>query len=472
MSEVPKAVKDKFQGLKEENANIYLKTINGNYYVYRQSYKWQQAAKKSKTTSEYLGKITPQGKFIAKLSSYRDELEKAKEIIEANGGRIYWNEQEAGQPKLKSTVSEINDRGIKILTALSMNARMPISHMSKLTGLKKSTLYYHLKNLEKSLDIRYTLELNAEALGYITYLLLIKFDDQTPNLEDLKKVLEKDPRIQFAAALKGDYDLVIYLLDEGPIKAEDNLWKFRSETLLGSYKALWYLIPLGQIYSFVPIRESFIENVLIEKTATRGKTVSGTAITHKELTLLRELNKNSMEDFTTLDEKYGFGGGTARYVYEKLRDKGIIVRSTINIGKVPMKYLGVMLLETSRAADVNNTRHKLLRGIIQSTSHPTDKYALVGNIGAPGGMMFFMPVFEEEEFEEAFRYYQNEVDGTIMRSMIVTEVLVGSLCYRKFDNHYSRQHSLLVGMRKLEHTHLISYDRKRTRAEADEDLYF
>ena len=296
-----------------------------------------------------------------------------------------------------------------------------------------------------------------------------------PNPTEPKKALDKNPRIQFAVVTKGDYDLIIYIIDEGPIKAEDNLWRFRSESILGSYSAQWYLMPLGQVYSFVPIRDVFIEEVLkrrVRSSTNRRSLNAREGFTKRELAVLKELNHNSNEDFTVIDTKYGFGHGASRYTYEELIKEGIIIRPTITLSLLQIKYIGVLLLETSKALEVDRTRYKLFEDIIDKTKHPVNKYSLVGNIGAPGGMIFFMPIIEEDELDKSLQYYKNEVSGVIMKSMIVTEVLVGCLCYRRFDNDYSRQHSLLVGLKKAEAKKLADYDRKSPKQDNDEEIYF
>ena len=50
------------------------------------------------------------------------------------------------------------------------------------------------------------------------------------------------------------------------------------------------------------------------------------------------------------------------------------------------------------------------------------------------------------------------IRGTMTKAMIISRVFVGSLCYRKFDNTYTKQHMSLLRQKKVEPEALLKYD--------------
>ena len=87
-----------------------------------------------------------------------------------------------------------------------------------------------------------------------------------------------------------------------------------------------------------------------------------------------------------------------------------------------------------------------------------NKYGLVGNVGAPNGSIVFLPITASNPIDNVVETVYRELQGSIVKSMIVTDVLVGSLCYRRFDNNYSRQYNTLLALKKIEPAKLTDYE--------------
>ena len=56
----------------------------------------------------------------------------------------------------------------------------------------------------------------------------------------------------------------------------------------------------------------------------------------------------------------------------------------------------------------------------------------------------------EDKWSDFKKAFSNFSLGSVVRSLVVTDVLFGSFAYRRFDNYYSRQYNLLVESGKLE----------------------
>lgn len=408
---------------------ITAKEINGRYYVYREYGEWDSARKKERVITEYLGRIAMDGTFIKK---------KAKTKLQKNGYK-----------EKQKTEIELDDSELRILTALSMNSRASISKIAGIVEMNDQAAYRKVRELEKKLKIKYIIESNLETLGYTRYLLLVKFTGRTPSKGALKKAVEEDPRIGFAVITRGDYDLVMYFIDKGYIEAIDDIWEMRSSGLFGKYSAEWHLLPFGLAYSFVPLRMAFIEKVM-------KKNDLGKSLTQKEFEVFSKLHENGVKSFFEIDKECRLTKGSARHAYLRMLSRGIIVRPTIKIENLPMKYLSMILLETLHGEKVLKKRYRLLSDVIQN-GPIANKYALGGNVGNPAGTAYFMPVIKNGELEIQARGMEKLVPGISVRSLIVTDMLVGEFCYRRYDNEYSRQYKLLVEQKKLERTKLVNY---------------
>ena len=137
MKGLPKKIADGFERLKKENPpRLVLKMINGKYYVYRERGVWLKNLRKNKTLSEYLGRVTDEGAFIKKALHARNDIGSAKALIEQHGGEIIWHKREDGEAIANTFQnSDVNQIDLKILTCLSMNARMPVPSIAKLAGI-------------------------------------------------------------------------------------------------------------------------------------------------------------------------------------------------------------------------------------------------------------------------------------------------------------------------------------------------
>jgi DNA-binding Lrp family transcriptional regulator len=461
MVEAPKKVKETYRLLREQQKHLYLKPIRQKYYVYRQTYEYQPATKKSKTIGEYIGKIEPNGTFIKRVTSYKGELQRAEALIESRGGEIIWHKKS----ELKEAVPErreiaLKESDLRLLMTLSMNSRMPVPKLAKLVGLNEQTTYSRLKALEKMLGIKYLLEIDVEKLGYLRYLILIKFEGDVPRREEVAAAVKDEDYVQFAAMTKGDYDVVMYVVDEEPLKAYENLLRLRQKESISKYKGIWTFTNFAQTYSFMPLRDQFIENMVKEKVWRRSRETprpERNQLRQREFLLLRGLNSNANANFASIDQKYGLNKGTSRYAYQALQERGIIARPTISMTNLPMKYVGVVLLSVDDYKIYEERRYKFLVDLIEY-GKISNKYCLSGNIGAPAqGAISFMPVAEEGYLDKVTAMLEKELPGSNTRSLVITDVITGTLCYRRFDAAHSRQRRLLAEFKKMEPARPMPY---------------
>lgn len=422
---------------------IALKKIKGKYYLYGQTTKVSPENKKQKTISKYLGRITEDGAFIKRLRiSEEYKLETAKSIIEAHGGKIIFPESDNQETSTLTKEQKLNEIDQKILTILSMNARASAAFVSTQTGLSNTSVNNRIKQLEKRYGIEYIAEVDTEKLGYSRFLAFCKFLDKIPTINEIKSSVEKIPNVQLVATLGGNYDLFVYILARN--NEDLSIVLTTIEQNLSTYSMKWYNSYLHETYNFVPLRNEFIELVK-------------DGLKKREYYLLKEFNTNGGADFIDVDKKYGQEHGRAAYAYYGLMDRGILKRVTIKMQNAPLKYVGIVYASFINRNKFDKKREDLLKDIIEEVNLLTTKYVLIGDVGVPRGVIFFVPIFRNGDLEKAKERLEKLNLGISLETYVVSNIITGSFCFRKFDNIYSRQYAILTERYNLPKGYYVNY---------------
>ena len=429
MGEVPTEVEEAFSGLKRTYPFfIALHVQHGKFYVYKQSTRWDKDKKKVRSKSEYLGRIMPDGKFLKKSGSPVQQT--AVTAVEPR-------EQES------NAYADLNEIDAKLLTALSMNARPSLKFLCSFIGLKSTATQRRVKLLEQRFGLRYIAEIDVEKLGYSKFIITANFKERVPLLEEMKEACEAVPNVQLAMLTKGSYDAVIYAFAASNSDMVQTMMRIRNK--LAKYPSEWNVTYFYEHFNFVPLREEFLELL-------KGKLLK------REYAVLKELNKNGTESFVAIDRKYGFDEGRSQFTYHKLREKGIIRRVTLSMDRPPIKYLGIMKLTIVEVDKFNRSSAKLLTRTIKETRSPITNFVLSGDVGNSDGIVYIVPVIRDGYLEEVTEDIARLKLGVRISTLVVTKVLVGSLCYRRFDYSYSNQYRLLVESRDLKQVEQVDYE--------------
>ena len=448
---VPDAVKSSFSKVQASlKFKVYLKAINGKFYVYRQTSAWDRQNKRVRVHSTYIGRIKEDGTDIRKEETSDDELENAKAIIFKHGGKVVMPEE---QRAMAEDLGFVSDTDRKLLTCLSMNARASRKFIGSIAGLSASAAHYRIKHLEERFGIRYIPEIDTMKLGFLTYLVFVKFYNEKPTLDEIKSSMENEPRVQFVGATSGDYDLIVLVLAENNEKATGFIYTIRTGEELGKYESRWVITPFQMSYGTFLLRDKFFE-ALKERVWTRSKDAqkpNKDSLTNREYSTLKELNEDGLSEFTKIDAKYSFDRGAAQYAYYKLRDRGLIKRNTITMRKTPLRYNAVVFTELINGLKLGKTQNNLLLEIVGSDPvEITNRYSIVGDVGVPNGVLFLFPVIKESALQDTEGRLTSELDGFKISSLIITNVVLGELCYRLYDNKYTIQYENLI-KRKILH---------------------
>jgi len=446
MLTLPDKIKATLESLRKEyKFFVSLKKINNRYYLYKQTSVWNKEKKKLKVISTYLGRITEDGVFIKREITSNDELENAKAIILAHGGKVLLPTIEDGTriPVTELLPDEVEK---KIIMALSMDARESLASLGKKVGLTPSAIYSRVKKIEKQYKVKYFAEIDVQKLGYLWYAFAVKFDDLKPSFESSKDSLDRFPEVQLAFFTKGDYDLIIFFLAENNDAADDLSYQLMTSEAFSKYLSTWDIIPIKKGYGVIPMRDVFFdklkEQVFNRTKENRHKKYN--QIYKREYDVLRELNRNGTTDFSEIDRKCNFDSGRSRYAYHELVKQGIISRITLTMQIFEEKRLDVLFIELKNAKQFFDTRVPFLHTIVDETSSMINKYAFIGDIGTPAGVMAITPTLEQSDLHDLEDYLSKNTKGMKVRDAIISSIIVGSFCYRKFDNTSALQYKLLV----------------------------
>jgi DNA-binding Lrp family transcriptional regulator len=386
----------------------------------------------------YLGRITNTGIFIQVKTRKQREVV-PQEISETAP------EVDAGQKTLETAIRE--EKRYKhepaILTALSMNGRIPMSVLGKIVGLKETAISLQVRKLEKRYGIKYLAEIDATKFGYTQFLVTVEFLDTMPKIDELQKILLGDARVQLGLIAKGDFNLAIYVLAKDSDEINAVVGKLRESI---HHKSIWVTSPLQEGYGFVPLRTEFLD-LIKDKLLVR------------EYSILKELIINGNADFSGIDRKYNFDSGRAQYSFHKLKEQGIIKRITISMHNLSIRYVGIIIKTViDRDMYIENYRERSLLDIAEDPGNNLNAYLLVDDIVSPDGVVLFMPVFNDGDLEHKIESMSDPNLGIRVKSLIISNILVGNFCFRKFDNTYSMQMDVLSEIYGLKIPQRIDYE--------------
>ncbi|MGC8496316.1 MAG: Lrp/AsnC family transcriptional regulator [Candidatus Micrarchaeia archaeon] len=415
--------------------------VKGRYYVFDTTSTYSEEKGRKITVTLYLGKIEIDGKFIpaAHRKSFTN-VENVSSLILSKSK--------------KSPIEEImhpDKIDSSILEILSTDGRAPISKIAEETGLSKPAVTYRIRKLEKKYGIAYTLEFGPRPFGFFRYVAFVRFVHGMPDAKEINEILEKEPMVQFAALISGKYDLFVYMLAENTQELENSLFRIRSSGVFSRTKSSWSVSYITYAYGYLPLRKEFVD-LLKEKVWHRSKEAprrKPSQILERDYLVLKELNENGRGSFADMDMKLGFNKGASDYTYYRLLNERTIYRVTINMSLPGAKYAAIIRCPQRNIGSFIAHRDEYRSYIIGDTQTPTNRYILVGDIGAPYGSLYIKPIYDErlDDVVSELKHYLKE---DIIETHVITDILVGQLGYRKIAKEVTYQYKALIKNKKDE----------------------
>lgn len=232
---------------------------------------------------------------------------------------------------------DLKDR--KILFELEQDSKQSLAQLAKKVGLRKETVFYRMKNLEKRGIIKkYLTEIDTYKIGYGFYPVLIRFQNTTPaKEEEIYSYLERDKNMAWLTKCEGAWDLTFTLIAKSNFEVDWFLKRFLEK--YSKYISDKYIFITTELHHF---KRGFWLGRETTKTIKMGG-AEKIKIDLIDLELLKILVSNSREPLVDIGKKLKINPKNVAYRIRKLKRKKIIQGSGIlvDFSKVGYRFYKV-----------------------------------------------------------------------------------------------------------------------------------
>ena len=250
----------------------------------------------------------------------------------------------------------------KVLFELEKNARRSVKEIAKKLGMKRDTVAYRIKQLEKNKIIKgYYSIIDASKIGdYLLIRLYVKFQNTTPEIE--KEIIEhflSEKETFTVYKVEGDWDLAIGFLGESLIKFDLYNKRFSEK-----YKKHIH----EQYISFFREYIQYYKNYLIEQNLRDYSSIvtwSSDKVKVDEMNkkILRIISEDAKIPLLDIAKKLKISSMAVRYRIKELEKKKVLLgyRAMIDLSKIGYEYykIDLDLEDISKIKDLHNfaTQH-------------------------------------------------------------------------------------------------------------------
>ena len=456
----PEKVRERFARLRTELPfSITLLFSRGHFYVVRQEYTRDNNGRVKRIKPEYLGGINEEGIFKFRGTGTESELEVAKAILKEHGEKLLPREQiteEVNGENVETSIVE-ND----ILTNLTMNARMPIEMLAENVGIQPRRAAYLKASLEKNLNISYIPDVRLTKIGFLEFMIFVKFTGGSPDPSMVKAELSSIGELQFAAFTSGIYDMLLFVVAESNENLAEIVKKIKGVPSLSSLSSLWEISYFYKTKSFVPLREEAMQVVATKVwKRTRERPRPGyTDLLESEFKVIKALVRNGAVKFSSMEAEEGIVRGGARHAYDRLMQREILPRVTVSIDGIGVKSNGIIIMKITNEKLFQESRKRLLEFIMEERkNYIVNRFSLVGDTSNPEGVIFFVPIIDGNELDETASDLSATVKGIELQKLAVTSTILGRIPHRRIDPLTSNQNMRLISEYKVKSESPRIYD--------------
>jgi DNA-binding Lrp family transcriptional regulator len=309
----------------------------------------------------------------------------------------------------------------KIVRLLSENSRMSIAEISKRLNVSRPTIKERINRLEKDLGMRYTIEINEEALGLTTpHLIEVRFKKK-PDRERIRALLLQSYIPQAAFFVDGDYEMVIYA---NALSGDDYVhWNIVMMVQLSEYGVTWHPSEMAHRHlGFFQLRNEAIKMANIDENSKR---------------LLMRLNENSRVSFQQLAKELGMHFNTVKYNFDKLAKSGYIRRYTITLDPVKDVSLIALFDDYTPSKGFESASAKARQAIKFDEENPLISRYLLSSTLIGSHTLFILSAFDSRAaaLRNGLNYHKEMYAQHGAKRILgeVTDVVLGRLPIRSVD---------------------------------------
>ena len=237
----------------------------------------------------------------------------------------------------------------EILYELDFNAREPLNALAKKLRMKKETLAYRIRDLEKKgIITSYFIVPDSTKMGLVTFKVMLKYQNITSGIErKMMAELKAADEVGWLVKTDGAYDLIFICWVKNEFEFERFFTKF-----LDSYSKYFYLRDMLIITENHACRKSYLTSRDVEKEEVFYAGKPKNMCDETDLKIINILTKNARESNVNIAKKIGLTPEAVGYRIKQLVKKGVIAkfRPRINLGKLGYYFYNVMFKLRSTSA--------------------------------------------------------------------------------------------------------------------------
>ncbi len=317
---------------------------------------------------------------------------------------------------------ELDRKSKAILKELCSNSRVKMRLLSEKFGVSRYLITKEVEELENELGLRYTLELNYSRLGFGTIHVAYLNFAKKPREKVLEEVVNKITAIQLALLMKGDFELLCFVVTKTPIE----------------YSQVEIALQL-QLQEFgARVKSSEVTLPRLGFIALNNALISKAEVGDVYKKILVSLNTNSRARLSEVSKETGTSEDLVRYYMTKMEKEGIIRRYTALVTKPNTKFTIAFLVNYSVRENLQARIDKERRNIIFSDDDRSNVNSFQMMFSTTGAEQTFdLATYLNKKYgiEHSIEAHNKiyAVDKPEVRSAQVIKPLKGMLPFRYID---------------------------------------
>lgn len=256
--------------------------------------------------------------------------------------------------------------------------------------------------------------------GFGEYVVFVKFIGRKPPDEEMVKAIGSSYAAQFAAKTRGEYDLVIYVVErsyEDAIRFTDTLNKN-----LSKYDMLAYTGRVWGSFGFFPVSKKLVEEFDIFDTYKN---------------LLFGLLGGGRDTFTDIGKNFNQGPAQMLYAYDRLARTEILKRLTYFETR-PRGAISVLaLVKIKNAKAFEEAWSRWFIRLAKEYEKRENECVFMCDMPSPKGRIVIANFANKKAAGRFFSAMRNMLRCSEISKLWISKVLLGNLGVRDFDMRYT-----------------------------------
>lgn len=263
---------------------------------------------------------------------------------------------------------KIDKKDKKLLYYLSLNARASHTSLSRKIALSKNAVKYRIERLQKMGVIEYFASvINIGALKLGTFTVLLKFNEDIYENEEIVNYFKNHPYANWVASLSGQWDIFAEFI----MRDITHLRKIISDlTLFLGGKINKFQVFLSEdVLKVEHLVKDFYKDIEVEEVPFKERTAAKYDIDTVDRKILHLLAKESALHYLEIARRLKLTLDVVRYRMKNLQEKQILIKTFAEVATWKLGYTGY--LYTIQLSNVSHVKIEEIKKSIKVNDHVT-----------------------------------------------------------------------------------------------------